>query len=83
MLKSINICALIIFVSTFTFAQEVRLDTVPKYSITTVAEFAEQIEDIFEDPNFNNANWGVSIQSLVTGEYFYKKNENKLFMPAS
>ncbi|MDP3150991.1 MAG: D-alanyl-D-alanine carboxypeptidase/D-alanyl-D-alanine-endopeptidase [Ignavibacteria bacterium] len=83
MLKRIKICALILCVSTLTLAQEVRLDTVPKYSITTVTEFAEQIEDIFDDPNFNNANWGVSIQSLVTGEYFYKKNENKLFMPAS
>ncbi|MHC1737376.1 MAG: D-alanyl-D-alanine carboxypeptidase/D-alanyl-D-alanine-endopeptidase [Ignavibacteriaceae bacterium] len=65
------------------FGQEVRFDTIPKYSFSTVAEFREQLEDIFNDPNFNNANWGVVIQSLSTGEYFYKRNENKLIMPAS
>ena len=83
MLKNIKLIALILFYSSFCFSQEVKLDTVPKYSITTVSEFSSQIGDIFNDPNFNNANWGVSIQSLVTGEYFYKKNENKIFMPAS
>jgi D-alanyl-D-alanine carboxypeptidase/D-alanyl-D-alanine-endopeptidase (penicillin-binding protein 4) len=41
------------------------------------------MEDIFNDPNFSNANWGVLIQSLETGEYFYKRNEDKLFIPAS
>lgn len=58
-------------------------DTIPKYSYTTVAEFWSQMDDIFNDPNFSNAHWGVLIQSLETGEYFYKRNENKLFMPAS
>jgi len=83
MQKNIKIVTLVLFFSCFGFAQEVRLDTVPKYSISTMAEFSEQLEDIFDDPNFNNSIWGVSIQSLVTGEYFYKRNENKLFMPAS
>ena len=83
MQKIIKLVPFVLILSSIGFAQEVRLDTVPKYSITTVAEFSEQLEDIFEDPNFNNGIWGVSIQSLVTGEYFYKKNENKLFMPAS
>ena len=83
MIKNIKIIAIIVFVSSLNFGQEVRLDTVPKYSIATVQDFSEQIEDIFNDPNFTNAIWGASIQSLVTGEYFYKKNENKLFMPAS
>lgn len=83
MIKNIKIIAIIVFVSSLNFGQEVRLDTVPKYSIATVQDFSAQIEDIFNDPNFTNAIWGVSIQSLVTGEYFYKKNENKLFMPAS
>jgi serine-type D-Ala-D-Ala carboxypeptidase/endopeptidase (penicillin-binding protein 4) len=64
-------------------AQVVVKDTIPKYSYTTVAEFWSQMDDIFNDPNFSNANWGVLIQSLETGEYFYKRNENKLFMPAS
>jgi serine-type D-Ala-D-Ala carboxypeptidase/endopeptidase (penicillin-binding protein 4) len=64
-------------------AQIVVKDTIPKYSYTTIAEFWAQMDDIFNDPNFSNANWGVLIQSLETGEYFYKRNENKLFMPAS
>ncbi|MCK9210085.1 MAG: D-alanyl-D-alanine carboxypeptidase/D-alanyl-D-alanine-endopeptidase [Ignavibacteriaceae bacterium] len=83
MQKIIKLVPIVLIFSCIGFAQETRIDTVPKYSISTVAEFSEQLEDIFEDPNFNNAIWGVSIQSLVTGEYFYKKNENKLFMPAS
>lgn len=65
------------------FAQEIRFDTIPKYSFSTIPEFRDQLDDIFNDPNFNNANWGVVIQSLTTGEFFYKRNENKLFMPAS
>jgi D-alanyl-D-alanine carboxypeptidase/D-alanyl-D-alanine-endopeptidase (penicillin-binding protein 4) len=64
-------------------AQTANRDSIPKYSYTTVAEFWSQMDDIFNDPNFSNANWGVLIQSLETGEYFYKRNENKLFMPAS
>ncbi|MCK9425847.1 MAG: D-alanyl-D-alanine carboxypeptidase/D-alanyl-D-alanine-endopeptidase [Ignavibacteriaceae bacterium] len=83
MQKIIKLVPFVLITSCIGFAQEARVDTVPKYSISSVAEFSAQLEDIFEDPNFNNAIWGVSIQSLVTGEYFYKKNENKLFMPAS
>ncbi len=73
------------FVS-FLNAQEVieqRNDSIPPYTFATIPELWNQIDDIFNDPNFNNANWGVVIQSLETGEYFYKRNEEKLFMPAS
>ncbi len=64
-------------------AQIATKEMTPKYSYTTLAEFWAQMDDIFNDPNFSNAHWGVLIQSLETGEYFYKRNENKLFMPAS
>jgi len=37
----------------------------------------------FEDPNFDNAHWGVLIKSLKTGETVYARNEKKMFMPAS
>ncbi len=50
---------------------------------TTLPEFRDQLDDIFNDPNFSNAQWGVMIQSLETGEYFYKRNEDKLLLPAS
>ncbi len=64
-------------------AQQSVNDTIPKYSYQTLPEFWSQLNDIFNDPNFSNAEWGVAIQSLVTGEYFYKRNEDKLLMPAS
>jgi D-alanyl-D-alanine carboxypeptidase/D-alanyl-D-alanine-endopeptidase (penicillin-binding protein 4) len=68
------------------YAQE-KKDTLktapPKYSFSTLPEFWNQMDDIFNDPSFSNASWGVLIQSLETGEYFYKRNEDKLLMPAS
>ena len=54
-------------------------DTIPQYSYGTIQEFWSQMDDIFNDPNFINANWGVLIQSLQTGEYFYKRS-NCYFM---
>lgn len=65
------------------FAQVTKQDTVPKYSFSTIPEFWRDMDDLFNDPNFSNSEWGVVIQSLETGEYFYKRNENKLFVPAS
>jgi len=58
-------------------------DSLQVFKPSTIREFREQIDDIFNDANFSNANWGVVIQSLKTGEYFYKRNEDKLFIPAS
>ena len=58
-------------------------DTSNKFAYSNLTEFGNQMNDIFNDPNFSNANWGVIIQSLKTGEYFYKRNEDKLFIPAS
>ena len=58
-------------------------DSIPKYAQLTIPELWSQLEDIFNDPSFNGAEWGVVIQSLANGEYFYKKNEDKLFTPAS
>ncbi len=67
------------------FAQEKEKDSlsVPRYGGTTIKDFWKEMDDIFNDPNFDNANWGVVLQSLETGEYFYRRNENKLFIPAS
>ncbi len=74
---------LLIFLAVSVNAQETVKDTSRKYSASTLSEFWSQMDDVFNDPNFNNAQWGVVIQSLRTGEYFYKRNSNKLFMPAS
>jgi serine-type D-Ala-D-Ala carboxypeptidase/endopeptidase (penicillin-binding protein 4) len=77
---------IILFAFISVSAQENRdtvKETLPRYSVSTLPEFWSQMDDIFNDPSFSNANWGVVIQSLETGEYFYKRNEDKLFMPAS
>ena len=52
-------------------------------SYSTISELGAQLDDIFNDNSFRNANWGVVIQSLENGEYFYKRNEDKFFVPAS
>jgi serine-type D-Ala-D-Ala carboxypeptidase/endopeptidase (penicillin-binding protein 4) len=64
------------------YAQE-KTDTLQKPEYSPVREFWNQMDDIFNDPNFSNATWGVIIQSLENGEYFYKRNADKLFIPAS
>ncbi len=43
----------------------------------------DDIKEIFSDPNFFVANWGVYIESLNSGEIIYRENPYKLFMPAS
>ena len=42
-----------------------------------------ELSEIFADPAFGNAHWGVMVQSLETGEIIYRQNADKLFMPAS
>jgi D-alanyl-D-alanine carboxypeptidase/D-alanyl-D-alanine-endopeptidase (penicillin-binding protein 4) len=76
----------VIVFSSIAFSQEknlIKSDTLSRYIHSPVTEFWAQMDDIFNDPNFNNAHWGVVIQSLETGEYLYKRNEDKLFRPAS
>lgn len=83
-MKTVKLFAIFLFVtSVVVLGQETKTDSLPKYSYATVPEFWHQLEDIFDDPNFNNAQWGVVIQSLANGEYFYKRNEDKLMIPAS
>ena len=80
----ITILAVLLFTfGSLCYSQEIQRDTIPKYSYSTIPEFWRDMDDLFNDPNFSNAQWGVVIQSLETGEFFYKRNENKLFIPAS
>lgn len=53
------------------------------YEDTAVNQLRSELDDIFNNPSFSNAYWGVIIQSLETGEYFYRLNEYKSFIPAS
>ncbi len=60
-----------------------KKDSLQLYSYSSISELNQQLDDIFNDNSFRNANWGVVIQSLENGEYFYKRNEDKFFIPAS
>lgn len=48
-----------------------------------LAELRDHLDDSFNDQNFSNAVWGVLVKSLKTGEIIYKRNADKLFIPAS
>ncbi|MBM4174617.1 MAG: D-alanyl-D-alanine carboxypeptidase/D-alanyl-D-alanine-endopeptidase [Ignavibacteria bacterium] len=75
---------LFIFLLQFGFSQtDQPLTPKPVSVYPSIQDFSKALDDIFNDPNFSNSHWGVVIQSLNTGEYFYKRNENKNFMPAS
>lgn len=43
----------------------------------------QDLADIFEDPNFSNAHWGITVQSMETGQYIFRRNDTKSFLPAS
>lgn len=77
---------LILVLSSISFAQDslvTKIDSSNTQDSLTLQEIYIQLDDIFNDQSFVNAHWGVVIQSLATGEYFYKRNENKFFVPAS
>jgi len=81
--RSIYVLFFLLIISFRFYPQEMARDTTNKYPFSSVSEFWSQMNDIFNDPNFSNSQWGVVIQSLETGEYLYKRNEDKLFIPAS
>jgi D-alanyl-D-alanine carboxypeptidase/D-alanyl-D-alanine-endopeptidase (penicillin-binding protein 4) len=51
--------------------------------IASFEELRKDITGILQDPAVRNAFWGISIQSLKTGESFFELNEKKSFIPAS
>ncbi|MEW5798795.1 MAG: D-alanyl-D-alanine carboxypeptidase/D-alanyl-D-alanine-endopeptidase [Bacteroidota bacterium] len=54
------------------------------YDVSTSAgKLAQALDEKFNDPQFENAHWGVLIKSLKTGEVVYSRNAKKMFMPAS
>lgn len=77
------ILLLVVLLYTHNFGQTYQNQNYNRYNSSKLSEFWQQIDDIFSDPNFNSSNWGVVIKSLETGEYLYKRNEDKLFIPAS
>jgi D-alanyl-D-alanine carboxypeptidase/D-alanyl-D-alanine-endopeptidase (penicillin-binding protein 4) len=80
------IIAIILLTITNIYAQDssvVVSDSSHKMIFSSLSEFRRELDDIFNDQSFRNANWGVLIQSLKSGETFYKRNDEKFFVPAS
>ena len=75
---------LFFLLATFVFAQKDTLQN-RKNSIklNPLSELRDQLDDYFNDQNFNDAFIGVIIKSLKSGEVLYKRNADKLFVPAS
>lgn len=48
-----------------------------------IEELQSDIDALLDNRDFSDSFIGISIQSLETGEYFYRLNDNKNFNPAS
>src|SRR5574338_683137 len=46
-------------------------------------ELKDKIDELLKDEFFNSATIAVEAYDLMTGEYLFKQNENKLLIPAS
>ncbi len=66
-------------------AQNITLPSTPAFKPdhSPEAELEHDLGGIFNDPRFSNAIWGVSVQSMVTGEYLFHTNDTKSLLPAS
>lgn len=73
---------LLAFLSILIIAGCTTMHTV-KDPVTPMDHLQYSLERKFSDPEFDNAQWGVMIKSLKTGETVYSRNEKKMFMPAS
>jgi len=79
-----KIILLFLIATGFIFAQkDSTLERKTQQNLFSLSELRNQLDDSFNDQNFNNAVWGVLIKSLRTGEILYKRNTDKLFIPAS
>ncbi len=48
-----------------------------------MAALAADVDSALADPSFARASWGVVIQSLDDGQVLYRRNAQRLFLPAS
>lgn len=57
------------------------------YSLTPVAaaqpSLTAQIDALLDVPAYEDAHWGVQVVNLETGQTLYRRDEGKLFIPAS
>lgn len=47
------------------------------------AQLARTLDALLDDPDFEDAFWGVHVVDLATGETLYARNERRHFIPAS
>jgi D-alanyl-D-alanine carboxypeptidase/D-alanyl-D-alanine-endopeptidase (penicillin-binding protein 4) len=66
------------FSTNFTYAQ---VDT--NYRINQLEILRSDIRSLINNPDFTNANLGLCVQALESGEYIFNYNESKNFIPAS
>ena len=55
----------------------------PTSAASPRAALAASLDSIFADTAFGRAFWGVTVRSLDTGETLYRRNAEKMFVPAS
>ncbi len=66
-------------------AQNLSLPSTPAFKPdrSPEADLERDLAGIFNDPHFSNATWGVTVQSMATGEYLFRLNDTKSLLPAS
>ena len=55
----------------------------PTHLAPAVRHLAAELDSAFSGPEFSRALWGVVVQSLDNGEVIYRRNAERLVMPAS
>ncbi len=84
MKKTIVVYFLILFCFLSGYAQKPdSLLPRPESPQNPLKELKKDIDALTANPDFANAHIGISVLSIETGEYFYRKNENRNFIPAS
>ena len=67
--RFINLILMVMLSAVLSFCSRTVLQNVSSTDI-----LKQNITEIFDDPNFYVANWGVYIESLETGEIIFKQN---------
>lgn len=80
MSKKILIILLISSISLFSQEDEF-VDSLVKSN--PMLELSKDISNLLDNPDFNNANIGISVYSVDNSEYFFRLNDSKNFIPAS
>jgi PBP4 family serine-type D-alanyl-D-alanine carboxypeptidase len=84
MFKLCNLIFLILFwgnvYTACIFAQQ-SVDSVPQ--VNSLQELRHDLDALIESPDMSNAIIGACVQSIETGEMFYRLNESKNLIPAS